>query len=103
MSVPVSEHVVTYKAAFGYVAATIGAVIAAAWILKGEIGLIREDVAVIKYQVSQLSRTAAVETHETNQAQYLFVKLPLSETEMHDQRVRDVLIKQGLIDARTTP
>lgn len=83
--------------------AMVVTVIGATWFLSSQIGEVRQDVAVIKVQVSGLTKTAAIETQDVNQAQYLFVKLPPSERELEDARVRDVLIKQGYIDARNAP
>lgn len=104
MSVPGSEHYVTYKAATAYFAGAVVTAAAVAWNLKGDlgdiskdVGSVRQDVAVIRVELSSINRTAAVETQDVNQAQYLFVKLPPGEQELKDQRIREILSEKRLI------
>ena len=63
-----------------------------------EIGAIRQDVAVIKVRVESLDRTAVHETHDVNQAQYLFVEVPAEITAREEtirQLSREILTRQG--------
>lgn len=52
-------------------------------------------------RMDALSKAAVNETNDINQAQYLFVKLPESEEELRDKRIRDILVDQGKINSRT--
>lgn len=63
-----------------------------------EIGAIRQDVAVIKVQVTSLGKAAAVETQDISQAQYVLVQLPNGVTEREEtirELSREILTKQG--------
>lgn len=46
-------------------------------------------------RIDALGRAAVNETQDMDQAQYLFVKLPESDSELRDQRIRDILIQNG--------
>lgn len=52
----------------------------------------------VEAKLEALSAAALDPAGDVNQAQYVLVKLPPSETELFHQTVRDVLIQQGKID-----
>lgn len=99
--VPGDSVYVTHEKMNGLLWKIIGAIIGASialmtaggsacWNIASTIAEVRQDVAVIKVEVSALSRTAATETHETNQAQYVLVKLPESDSEAREKTIREL-------------
>lgn len=50
-------------------------------------------------RMDALSAAAVQQTNDMTQAQYILVQRPLTAEELHDQRVREILSKQGKIDA----
>lgn len=76
-------------------------VIGATWYLSSLISEVRQDVAVIKVQLQVLNAAVVRPAGDVTQAQYVLVELPPTAAELENQTVRDVLLKQGFIDART--
>lgn len=75
----------------------ICSVIGATWFLNDKISEIRQDVAVIKVQVSSLHSAAPGEASGIDQAQYVLVQLPEDDVVARDKRIRDMLIQRGHI------
>lgn len=110
MTIPAGEHFVTYKAATGYFAAAVLTAGALGWNIKGEISdvgekvsVVREDVAVVKVKLDSLSKVTEIQGGDVEQAQYVLVQLPDGASSAHDIRVREMLIKKGLLDADLRP
>lgn len=66
--------------------------------LTEKVSLVSQDVAVIKYQVSELSKTAVIEG-EVSQAQYVLVQVPPGEAVHRQQAIerlaREVIHSRG--------
>lgn len=81
----------------------IASVICATWFLNDRISEIRQDVAVVKVKLESLSRVTEIKDGDVQQAQYVLVQLPEGASSAHDIRVREMLMKKGLLDADLRP
>lgn len=78
-------------------AAMVASVIGATWYLSSQISEVRQDVAVVKVRIENLS-TLKPASAEAQQAQYILVQMPQGG-ENREQTIRElsrqILIKQG--------